>query len=66
MVDPLSIPAAGVDDHWHLFLASYFEPKLNSHAKQSDQLIILGKYALAYSLFKTDNIGNNPEFNCCH
>jgi len=60
------MPAAGVDDHWDLFLALYFEPKLNSHAKESNQLITLCQYELAYSLFKTDKVGNNPQFNCSH
>lgn len=27
MLDPLSMPAAGVGDHFILFLALYFEPK---------------------------------------
>lgn len=57
------MPAAGVDDHWDLFLALYSEPKLNSHEKQSDQFIILCKYESAYSLFKTDKVGINPQFN---
>lgn len=60
------MPAAGTDDHWDLFLALYFEPKLNSLAKQSDQFIILCKHELAYSLFKTDKVGNDPEFNRSH
>lgn len=58
MLDPLTMPGAGVDDHWALFLAYYFDPKLNS-AKQSDQFIILCKYKLIYSLFKIDNITNS-------
>lgn len=41
------MPAAGVHDHWDLFLALYFEPELNSHGKASDQFITLCKQELA-------------------
>lgn len=33
MLKPLSMPAAEVSDHFNLFLAMHFEPKLNSNAK---------------------------------
>lgn len=65
MPDLHTMPAAGVDDHWALFLALYFEPKLNS-AKQSDQFISLCQHELVYSLFKIDNIANNAQFNSSH
>lgn len=65
MLDSLTMPAAGVDDHWGLFLALHFEPKLN-RAKLSDQLTILCKYKLIYSVFKIDSVTNNAQFNHFH
>lgn len=63
MLDPLPVPAAGADDQWGLFLVLYFEPKLKSQAKQSDQFLILCICQVAYSWFKA---GNNPQFNCSY